>query len=196
MKIDHYCSLLSPWVFLGWPELAQIARRHEAGLRHVFVRLPEVFEANGGVPGGKKSQAKQRYRDLELRRWARVRGTEVNPRPDHHPFRDEQATRLVLAAEDRGEDFAGLAYRFMRALWQENRNLADDDTLASLVRQHRLDVDALFDTAAGAAVGDRLAAQTREAIDAGVFGVPTYRLGDELFWGQDRLDLLERAVTG
>ncbi|PWG65519.1 2-hydroxychromene-2-carboxylate isomerase [Sediminicurvatus halobius] len=194
MKLDHYCSLLSPWVFLGWPELEQIARRHGAELRHVFVRLPEVFEANGGVPGGKKSAAKQRYRDMELRRWSHLRGTEVNPHPDHHPFRDERATRLVLAAEDRGEDFTGLAYRMMRALWQENRNLADEKTLATLVRQHGLDVDALFDTADGSRVGERLDAQTREAIDAGVFGVPTYRLGDELFWGQDRLDLLERAL--
>ena len=193
-RIDHYCSLLSPWVFLGWPELEQIARRHELALRHVFVRLPEVFEANGGVPGGKKSPAKQRYRDMELRRWARFRGTEAMPRPAHHPFDDELATRLVLAAEDRGEDFAALAYRFMRGLWQEDRNLADEATLYTLIREQGLDPDALRTNADAEAVHDRLAAQTREAIDAGVFGVPTYQVGEELFWGQDRLDLLERAM--
>lgn len=192
--VHHYYSLLSPWVYLGWPELTRLAEQLEFPVRDVLVQLPQVFKANGGVPGGQKSAAKQRYRDMELRRWSAYFGVEAMSHPRHHPFDDALASRLVLAATDDPERAPQLAYTFMQGLWRDDRDLADADTLRELVESEGLDADSLFAAAEHSAVQTRLDANTEEAIEQGVFGVPTYRIGDELFWGQDRLDFVERRL--
>ncbi|MGD8429574.1 MAG: 2-hydroxychromene-2-carboxylate isomerase [Ectothiorhodospiraceae bacterium] len=194
--IDHFFSVLSPWAFLGWPEINRIAGQHGARLRNLPVDLPRVFQANGGIPGPKKSPAKQRYRDEELRRWGAFRGIDINPRPSHHPFDANLATRLIVAAEQDDEPASQLTYRLMQALWLEDRNLADAQALAELAREAGFDADALFAAADARETVDRVETNTQEAIDRGVFGVPTYFLGESMFWGQDRLDFVERGLMG
>lgn len=192
--VTHYYSLLSPWVYLGWPDLVRITTQHGARLQHAPVRLPEVFAANGGVPGSRKSAAKQRYRRMELERWAEFRGVTLHPEPSHHPFDDALASALVVAAEREGDHGHRLAYAMMRKLWKDDADLADAGTLRGIVADEGLDADTLFAAAEAPEVARRLDENTRAAVDHGVFGVPTYAVGGEIFWGQDRLDFVERKV--
>lgn len=195
-EVIHYYSLLSPWSYLGWPPVARVAERRGGSVRNRLVRLPKVFQANGGVPGGKKSPAQQRYRLMELERWGAFRGVPLNPRPSHHPFDDDLASRLVVAAEIAGHDADALAYRFMQGLWRDDLDLADPEVLDRLVAEMGLDPAALAQTAKSPEVEQQLASNTDEAIEAGVFGVPTYRIDDQLYWGQDRVEFVERHLTG
>ncbi len=195
-EVHHFCSLLSPWVLMGWEGLEQICDDAGVPVRHRFVDLPRVFKANGGQPGGKKSPEKQAYRLTELRRWSRHRGLDLILQPAHHPFDAGLATRLVLAAEAREDDAAALARTFMGALWLEDANLADADALAELMRRAGLPPEPLFSAADEPEVRQRLEENTRDAIRLGVFGVPTYVYRGELFWGQDRLYFLAQALAG
>ena len=138
----------------------------------------------------------QAYRLFELKRWSRLWGLPLNLQPKFFPVPADLASRWILAALEQGPD-AGLklAGAFMRAVWAEDRNVSDADTLASIAREQGFDAAALGDRAAAEAIGSRYEALTQEAIDAQVFGAPTFIYRDEPFWGQDRLDFLDRSLA-
>ncbi|HKJ94434.1 MAG TPA: 2-hydroxychromene-2-carboxylate isomerase [Gammaproteobacteria bacterium] len=192
--VTHFYSLLSPWAYLSWRDAVRITTQHGARLNHKLVTLPEVFEANGGEPASRKSEAKQRYREMELQRWAEFRGVSLRVKPTNHPFDDGLASRLVIAAEQDGDNGHRLAYAMMRKLWHDDADLSDQDMLRRVVSSEGFDTTALFDAAEQPQVRDKLAENTTLAIERGVFGVPTYAVGDQIYWGQDRLDFVERHV--
>jgi 2-hydroxychromene-2-carboxylate isomerase len=118
----------------------------------------------------------------------------LNPEPKFFPVADQLAARSVIAAEQTGADVGTLALAIMRACWAEDQNIADSATLAALAGGLGLDGKALLDGAESEAVKEEYVANTQEALNSGVFGVPSYIYKGELFWGQDRLDFLEKAL--
>ena len=160
------------------------------------VDLGKVFAVSGGLPLKQRAAQRQAYRLFELKRWSRLWGLPLNLQPKFFPVPADLASRWILAALEQGPD-AGLklAGAFMRAVWAEDRNVSDADTLASIAREQGFDAAALGDRAAAEAIGSRYEALTQEAIDAQVFGAPTFIYRDEPFWGQDRLDFLDRSLA-
>jgi 2-hydroxychromene-2-carboxylate isomerase len=192
--IDYYFATVSPWMFLGHERLVALARQHGATIAVKPMNLGEVFPVSGGLPLSKRAPQRQAYRLVELKRWSEFLGVRINIQPKYFPANGDLAACWVLAADELGTDKAlALVGAIGRALWTEDRDIADAATLASLAEGLSLDARAL-----GARAPDmsaRYAALTKEAIDRGVFGAPTYVLDDELFWGQDRLDFLARKLA-
>lgn len=192
--IDYYLATVSPWSYLGHERLVAMARRHGATIAVKPMNLGEVFPVSGGLPLSKRAPQRQAYRLVELKRWSEFLRVPINIRPKFFPANGDLAACWVLAADELGTDKAlALAGAVGHALWSEERDIADAGTLASVAEGLRLDARAL-----GARAGDmsgRYAELTREAIDRGVFGAPTYVVEDELFWGQDRLDFLDRKLA-
>jgi 2-hydroxychromene-2-carboxylate isomerase len=133
---------------------------------------------------------------MELKRWREVRGLPLNLEPKHFPCDDLPATRLVISAKLQGKDAHKLSVELGRAVWEREESLADAATMASAAERAGLDAAALRASGPADAELDALFQQyTEEALAAGVFGAPSYVLpSGEIFWGQDRLDLLERAL--
>jgi 2-hydroxychromene-2-carboxylate isomerase len=133
---------------------------------------------------------------MELKRWREVRGVPLNPEPKYFPCDDSAATRLVIAARLQGKDALKLSQELGRALWEREETLTDPDTIASAARRAGLDAAELRAGGPSDAELDALhELYTQEALAAGVFGAPSYVLpSGEIFWGQDRLELLERAL--
>lgn len=194
--VDYYFTPVSPFSYLGHRRLAAIAAKHGATINLRPMDLTEVFPASGGLPVPKRAPQRQAYRLVELRRWSDHLGVPLNPRPKHFPVPDAAATRLILAADQAGEDAMGLTFALMRAVWAEDRDIADPATLDEIADACGLDAAALRTAAAAPAIEERRRALTREAIERQVFGAPTYFVGDEMFWGQDRLDFVDRALAG
>lgn len=194
--IDYYLSLISPFAYLGHERLLEIARRHGAEVNIYPVKLGEVFAETGGLPLPKRSPQRRAYRLLELRRWSRHLDIPLNPEPAHFPADERLADGMVIAARERGEKPLELAGAILRAVWAEQRDIAERDTLLGIARRTGVDGEALLEAAAGDGCAATLEADTRRAIERGVFGSPTYICDDELFWGQDRLELLERKLAG
>lgn len=193
-RIEYYFTPHSPWTYLGHQRLAALARRHGARIEMKPCDYGRVFAATGGLPLPKRPPARLAYRLVELQRWREALGMELNLHPAHFPI-DPTApslaiiSALAVAGEDAAYDFAG---RLMRAVWVEERNIADDATLAAIATEAGLDAGRILDgRAAATATYER---NTEDALAAGVFGAPWYRLRGEGFWGQDRLDLLDRAL--
>jgi 2-hydroxychromene-2-carboxylate isomerase len=133
---------------------------------------------------------------MELRRWREVRGLPLNVEPKHFPSDDLAAVRLVIAAKLQGKDAHLLSLEFGRAIWEREESLADAAVMAAAAQRAGLDASALRANGPSDAELDALYERyTQDALEAGVFGAPSYVLpSGEIFWGQDRLDLLERAL--
>jgi len=194
--VDYYFTPISPFVYLGHARFVEIARRHGASIAVKPVNLGQVFPVSGGLPLSKRAPQRQAYRLVELKRWSHNLGVPLNPTPAHFPVSADLAARFVLAALEQSVDAAlALAFAQGRALWAEDRNIADAATLAAIATAQGLDAVALDERANAPDIAMRYAVLTQEAIDRGVFGAPTYVCGGELFWGQDRLDFLDRALA-
>jgi 2-hydroxychromene-2-carboxylate isomerase len=196
ITIDYYASLNSPWTYLGSAPFAAIAKRHGATVNVKPAKFGPIFEQTGGLPLPKRSPQRQAYRLMELKRWREVRERPLHLEPRHFPCDDIPATRLVIAAKLQGKDAHLLSLEFGRALWEREEKLADPATIAAAAERAGLDAAVLRAAGPSDAELDALLEQyTQEAVKAGVFGAPSYVLpSGEIFWGQDRLDLLDRAL--
>ncbi len=192
--IDYYFSLLSPWAYIGHAAFIEIASRHHAGIRYHPVSLSTVFPQSGGLPLLKRHPSRQRYRMVELQRWRERRGLSFELQPKFWPFdvtlADHVAVALSLAEADL-ERFVPAAYR---AVWEQGRDLADAAVLTVLLQQGGFDAEQVLTAARSEPTSSHYAWNVEKALDAGVFGSPSYVLESEVFWGQDRLDLLDDAL--
>lgn len=195
--ITYYLTPQSPFAYLGHARLMQIAAAHEA---HVDIRpidLGKVFSVSGGLPLAKRAPQRQAYRLQELARWGAHLGVPINVQPKVFPVPPEQASRLIIATRTSlGEQPAlEVAGAVMRALWAEDRNIADDATLVQVADLCGFDGRMLLKSSQTAGVQEQLDKNTDEAIAANVFGAPWYVVDGEGYWGQDRLDFVERAIA-
>ena len=196
VTIDYYMTLNSPWTYLGSALFAEIATRNGATVNIKPCKFGPIFEQTGGLPLPKRSPQRRAYRIMELKRWREVRGIPLTLEPNHFPSDDTAATRLVIAAKLQGKDAHKLSLEIGRALWEREEALADPAAIAAAAERAGLDSAKLRADGPTDAELDALHEQfTQEALAAGVFGAPSFVLpSGEIFWGQDRLELLERAL--
>ena len=154
-----------------------------------------IFPATGGLPVPQRSPQRQAYRLMELERWHRHLGIELNVHPAHWPADDTLVTAAAIALRERGDDPMPLAGAVMRAVWAEERDIADRDTVAAIVGECGIDAGLLLDDLDPAPFLEIRDAESRQAIELGVFGAPSYVIDGEVFWGQDRLDFVERKLA-
>ena len=193
--IDYYFAAQSPWTYLGHERFVRIAREAGAPVRVRPADYGKVFPASGGLPLPKRAPQRQAYRLVELRRFSEALGVPMNVQPRHFPVNPDDASRLIVAVErEDGTDAAlALSGAVFAAVWRQERDIADAQVLAALLAECGLPAGRLAQSR-DAAVQQAYEANTQAAIDAGVFGAPSYVVDGEIFWGQDRLDFLERKL--
>lgn len=194
--IDYFFATISPWMYLGHARLVELVREHRAIVHVKPMNLGDVFPVSGGLPLSKRAPQRQAYRLVELARFSKFLGIPLNVQPRHFPANGDLAARWIIAASEVSADQAlALTGAVARALWHEERDIADAPTLAAVAHGIGLDAQGLADRAGVQAIADRYAANTKEAIERGVFGAPTYFVDGEMFWGQDRLDFVARKLA-
>lgn len=194
--LDYYLSPMSPWTYLGHGRLDAIARKAGATINVKPVDFTKIFPLSGGLPLPKRAPQRQKYRMAELRRWRDLLDIPLVLEPKFFPYDSSLAALAIIAATERGQEAAmRLTGAILRGCWAEERNMADEGELAAAIRAEGLDPTGLLASAKTPSARARYEAMTQEAIDLDVFGAPTYVYNDELFWGQDRLDFLERALA-
>lgn len=145
----------------------------------------------------KRAPQRQAYRLQELQRWSDYLAIPINLQPAFFPVSGDLAAKLLIAAQlAHGTEAAlNLCSHIMRALWSEQKNISDEATLTALAGQAEMDGVALLKSAETASVASQYQQNTQQAIAANVFGVPWYVFDGQAYWGQDRLDFLERAFA-
>ena len=195
LDVEYFLAPTSPWTYLGHARFAQIVQTTGARLRLSPVDLGQVFPVSGGLPLPKRAPQRQAYRLQELRRFSEWLGLPLNLHPKHFPVSGDDAARLIIAVDgaDGTEPAVRLTGRILAAVWVQERNIADATTLGELLAESGIDASRL-EASRGDDVRQRYQDNTRRAIERGVFGSPTYAIGEEIFWGQDRLEFVRRRL--
>jgi len=193
--IDYYVTLVSPWAFLGHQRLVDIAARHGASINIMPVNFGRIFGETGGLPLAKRSQQRQDYRLMELARWREELNIPLNIHPKFFPASDQIAALMVMTAAQQGLDAVSLAGDFLRLVWMEEGNIADEATAIGVATRAGLNGEQLLEDGRDAGIQKLYDDNTKEAIRRGAFGAPTYIIDDELFWGQDRLNFVDKKLS-
>lgn len=192
--ITYVFTSNSPWTYLGHAAFVDIAKRHGATIDYRPVPLGTIFAETGGLPLAKRHPVRQRYRLLELQRWRVRRGVQLNLHPQFFPVDPSQADRIAIAIAESGADPAAFLRRTFAAVWAEEQNIADTATIAAIAAASGVPQPTI-ERAATPEIEAIYQRNRAEAEASGVFGAPSYVLNGEVFWGQDRLDLLEDALA-
>jgi 2-hydroxychromene-2-carboxylate isomerase len=197
LHVDYYASLNSPWTHLGAARIEAMCAQHGASLRIWPVDFGTIFANSGGLPLPKRSPQRQAYRMQELPRWRDFLGIPINLQPKHFPTSEALSSACCIALRETVGDAPAirLAHRVLKAIWEEELNPADEAVLAKLIGECGLDAAQVMALGAEPRWTDRKAADTQAALARGVFGAPSYVIGDEIFWGQDRLDFVQRRLA-
>jgi 2-hydroxychromene-2-carboxylate isomerase len=194
-NIDYYLGTISPWCYLAGDRLEQIAARHGAQITYKPLDLLQLFDRTGGVRPAQRHASRMEYRAQELPRWADHLGMPLNFKPAHWPVNMAPSSYAIIAAQAAGGDVGALVQGFLRAVWAEDRDISDDAVIRDILGANGFD-PALADT--GLFVGaETYGRNLEQAVAAGAFGAPFYvvRETDQRFWGQDRLDFLDRHLA-
>lgn len=193
--IEYFYVAHSAYAFLGSARLMEIAEATGRRIAHRPIDLHRVMAAQGIPAFGDRDAAHIRYYfRREIWRWAEYRGLEISDkRPTHHGNDYGLANRVLIASVETGGDTDALAHAFLVGHWRDDADLADVETLARLTHAVGGDPEKLLNEAASRTVADRYEANTEDAIRRKVYGSPTYFVDGDMFYGQDHLDLVERA---
>jgi 2-hydroxychromene-2-carboxylate isomerase len=199
-ELSCYYSLSSPWAYLCGPKLMDIVRRHRVSLILKPFDFQDVVPRTGGVPLRTRPEPRRTYHALELDRWRTYLGMPLNLMPKYYPQDgrplgwNKPPGWMVIAAQQRGLDAPRLSHALLRALWAEERNTADPDVRIAVANENGMPGEELQRAETSEPVQALYKTYSEEAERLGVFGAPTYVLNSERFWGQDRLDFLDRAL--
>lgn len=189
-----FYGVSSPWAYFGAQRMVAIAQKHGVRLIHRPIR---VIQANGGIPLRTRPDSRQQYHEVELVRWRKHLGIPLTLKPKYYPCRTiETAAQAIIALQRAGYDASGFSFAVQRALWAENRDIADLATLKDIATS-TLGAEAA-ELVCEPQTPDVVAewqGNLDEAESRGIFGTPTYVVNDELFWGQDRLDFVDRVLA-
>lgn len=194
-QIDYFFTVISPWVYLAGDRLERIAARHGTTIRYIPLDGPALFPRMGGQVLADRHQSRKDYRLQELSRWSRKLGMKLDLHPFFFPVNPAPASYAVIAAQAAGGgNLPALVQAFPRAVWAEGRNIAEDDVVKQILAENGFD-PAVADRGMFVAA-DTYVRNLDEAVSRGVFGLPFYITGGEMFWGQDRLDMLDDHLAG
>ena len=193
-QIDYYFSIQSPWAYIGHALFQDLAAAHQLKVDYKPVLLINVFSETGGLPLAKRHPARQRYRMMELQRWRDKRGLKFNLKSQFFPGDPRLADGVAVAATVAGLNPEPFMRRAFAGLWEQELNLADPATVTKLADESGLPGEKLVAQAASDEISAAYEQNRQDAIAAGVFGSPCWVLDGEVFWGQDRIELLADAL--
>ncbi len=191
-QVFYFHSLSSPWAYLGWPTFRALIEKHDLD---VVVRPTRIVQPNGGIPLRSRPDARQRYHEVELDRWRKRRGMPLVLRPKHYPTQNEFSARMVIAADKLGWDALALSHALLHALWSEQQDVMSADVRVAVADALGMNGARLLDMQDTPEMMAAWKASEQEAEARGVFGTPTWIYEDTLYWGQDRLDFLDEALS-
>ena len=195
--IEYFYSAHSAFAYLGSKRLSEICKAHNATLVHRPILLSPVVEAQGSLPFRARTQAHVDYFfGREIERWAEYREVEViSYRPTYHDADYSLASGMIIALGETGQATDDMAHHLLEAHWRDDMDLSDETALAAVATRLGHDARDLLERAASADVQNKLNEYSERARDMAIFGSPTYVVNGDPFYGQDRLALVERALS-
>lgn len=195
--IKFYFVCISPWSYLAVDALVDVAKKHGRDIAPKPIDFPRAWSETGaGRPVHERPEVLQAYRLIELPRWAKWRGVPLTLKPKYFPTAFQLSSHVVIAARQAGQDALGVAHALMRGCWAEERDIGNPDEVISILDGLGLNGAALVQAADGEGVASELSANTDEALADGAWSIPSFLVDGELFFGQDRLEMIDWRLSG
>ena len=192
MQIDYYYSLMSPWAYLGAQRFYDLQKKYNFAIKHYPLDILKLFNLSGGLPLAKRAEQRKAYRMMELQRWQKKLNLPINFTPKFFPPSDVvRASCLILFVKDQNMKNL-LSLNLLKCVWVKEKDIGDINTLVEVCNNLGLNGNELLEKSQDCKNTYYSLAET--AVKSNVFGSPSYVLDDEVFWGQDRLDLLEEKI--
>ena len=197
IKMEYYLSLNSPWTYLGSARFINLVKQHDVDVTVKPANFGDVFAQTGGLPLPKRAPQRQAYRMFEMKRWRDELNIPIQLEPVNFPSNEARGVHAVIATKLAGGDALGLSAEIGRSLWEMDLNIGDMAVIEEAGRRAGVDVAAVLEKAPSADELDAMwQANTKEAVDKGVFGAPSYRFEDgEIMWGQDRVHFVAKKLA-
>jgi 2-hydroxychromene-2-carboxylate isomerase len=192
-QVEFYFDFGSPYSYLAYRALPGIAAARNAAIVWRPMLLGGIFKATGNHSPA-EIPAKGNWTNLDLERWARRHGARFVRNP-HFPVNTLALMRGATGMQMQGQDFARYVETIFSSMWEKPRNLGDPAELAAVLTAAGFNSQAFLAMINDPAVKELLKKNTEDAVARGVFGAPTFFVGDEMFWGQDRLDFVDEALA-
>ena len=194
--LEYFMSPGSPWSFMGHQRFIEIVNKFNVNVNMYPVNYGEIFPLSGGVPVSKRPIQRQKIRLQELKRWGDFLKINLNLEPKYFPSKSLLPSLIIIASKRININQAfNLANNIMNALWVENLNIDDEETLVNILKKMDLDANEILNYAKSKECEEEMKSGTKFAIEKNVFGAPTYIVNDQIYWGQDRLDFVERHLS-
>ena len=192
MQIDYYYTLMSPWAYFGAPRFYAMQKKYKFRINHLPLDIMKLFPLSGGEPLGKRAEQRKAYRMMELKRWQKKLDLPINFTPKFFPPSGVSiASSMILSLKD-PEQQNNLSYLLLKYVWVDELDIGDKNNLKNACHYLKLDFDSLLKSSK-----DKLElynSLAEKAAKLNIFGSPTYVISGEIFWGQDRLELLEEFI--
>ena len=196
VTLEYFMSPGSPWSFMGHQRFIEIVNKFNVNVNMYPVNYGEIFPLSGGVPVSKRPIQRQKIRLQELKRWGDFLKINLNLEPKYFPSKSLLPSLIIIASKRKNINQAfNLANNIMNALWVENLNIDDEETLVNILKKMDLDANEILNYAKSKDCEEEMKSGTKFAIEKNVFGAPTYIVNDQIYWGQDRLDFVERHLS-
>ncbi|AZG74844.1 2-hydroxychromene-2-carboxylate isomerase [Shewanella livingstonensis] len=193
--IDYYFTSLSPYAYLGHNTFTSLANQHNIAINYKPIKLAKLFGVLGVLPVKQRPQARQDYRLIELGRWSKKRDLALNLHPAFFPADPSLADRCAIVLQQTEQDVGEFIGKVLAACWAQEQNIADTAVIQHILTSINVDADSVLQQALSTSIDVIYEANTVDAIEKGVLGVPTYIYQNEPFWGQDRVDLLNDKLS-
>lgn len=193
--VTYYLSLISPFTYLGQPRVMELGQRSDVNIVYKPFDIFKIFAATNTPPVGKRHPSLQAYRLVELERLSKAFNLPLNLHPKHFPSPSDQASAMVIAAQKMGMDVGPLVMTMLKGVWADERNLTDEQDLVTMADKAGFDGQALLTEASSETMQSEFAANTEDALAAGVFGSPSLVIDGEIFWGQDRIEMASKRLA-
>ena len=192
--VDFYFDFGSPAAYLAYTQLPKLAAETGATVAWKPMLLGGVFQATGNH-SPVTIAAKGKYVFKDFARFAQRYGVPLHPNP-HFPINTITLMRATVALQMRSDPrFGEFLQAMFKAIWVDGKNMNDPATVGAVWQADGFDATAMLALCNEQPVKDQLKADTRAAVERGIFGAPTFFIGDTMFWGQDRLDFVREALT-
>ena len=192
--VDYYIATSSPWTYLATPRIKALAEKYNLIISWKPFNIMEVFAKNGTALVKDRPKPVQINRLNELKRWRKHLNIPLTLEPKYFPVDITMSQKIIICCQNNNIDPYDIAFSFMKSVWVDEKDISNENTIKELCRDYHIDSDSIIKQAFKSTINDQYIKNTEDAIKNNVWGAPTFILDKELFWGQDRLDFLERKI--
>ncbi|HIG09027.1 MAG TPA: 2-hydroxychromene-2-carboxylate isomerase [Alphaproteobacteria bacterium] len=192
--LDYYFTTPSPWAYLATPRIIEIEKKYDLKINWKPCNLMEIFAKNGTAAVKDRPKPVQLNRLTELKRWSEYLNMHLTIQPKFFPVDPTISQKIIIIAQNNNINPSTIAFAFMKAVWAEGKDISNEETVKELCQHCNIDSTSIIEEANSAEINNQYVLNTNEAINKNVWGSPTFIYNNELFWGQDRIEFLERAI--